>query len=88
MTILLAKKDFDAAIVVREIFQKGSDLRICGGVIGETDFPVFINLPTQRRDGFAQKFQLTVVDRQDDRNQRPVIERENFVAETRASFGR
>src|SRR5207248_11659543 len=88
MTVLLAKEDFDAAIFARQAFEEGSDSRIRGGVVGQAEFPVFINLPAHRGDGNAEEAQVAVVDRQDDRNDEPVGERENSLVKIRAHLWR
>src|SRR5262245_7485278 len=66
MTILVAKEDFDPTIFAGQLFQKGFDSEISGGVVGYAHFPVFINLSADRRDGPLEKFQVAIVDRQDD----------------------
>jgi hypothetical protein len=74
MTVGVAKNDFDALIQLLVFLQNLADVRLLRCIIGNAEFPVFVDLGAHGLDGPDEPLLRGVVGRHQDRDQGPALQ--------------
>ncbi len=80
VTVLRASHHFDPRILAREFLQERPDVFLRRGVVGDAKFPVRIELRLDRADGAPEPFQVGIVNRQEDGDERRIFKAGDLFA--------